>query len=366
MANIESKTNFNRGEFLVFLSVFALLAWQVTRPLMTSIIWAGMLAFMVSPIFGFLNRKSGGRWPGLSTLLTLAVLLLLFILPVIAIMISIGNETASIYSTIKTFVGSIEPGHLNNPAALIPSWTPAWADKYLREFLNNSQMTKAVLNQLSSLAADLIKRISTTIIQGASAFIFHAFVTLMTAFFFIRDGDSILAYIKSVTPLTPSEKKMFFYRCSSLLYSVIYGDLLTVAIQAVLGGLGWWFVGLGNPTFFGMLMFIFGLFPAGTIIVWLPGAIYLLATGETRGGIILFIWGAGIVSTIDNLLRPFLISGGNSGKGENVNSLLIFLGIFGGIIQWGFLGIFLGPLVLVLFMLVFDIYRIRWFRKPQD
>jgi predicted PurR-regulated permease PerM len=142
---------------------------------------------------------------------------------------------------------------------------------------------------------------------------------MMVSFFFIRDGAGIVEYIKSVTPLSEDEKDMFFSRTKKLLNSVIFGILLTVAIQAVLGGIGWWFVGLGSPAFFGMLMFFFGMFPAGTSVVWIPGGIYLILSGDVKGGIILLVWGAAVVGTVDNLLRPFLISGGK-GKDEEIYS----------------------------------------------
>ena len=158
---------------------------------------------------------------------------------------------------------------------------------------------------------------------------------------------------------------MFFSRTKKLLNSVIFGILLTVAIQAVLGGIGWWFVGLGSPAFFGMLMFFFGMFPAGTSVVWIPGGIYLILSGDVKGGIALLAWGAAVVGTVDNLLRPFLISGGK-GKGEEIPTLLVILGLFGGVIKWGFLGIFLGPLILVLFILIFDLYRSRCCLKKSE
>ena len=190
----------------------------------------------------------------------------------------------------------------------------------------------------------------------------------MVSFFFIRDGARIVEYVKSVTPLSEEEKIMFFTRTKKLLNSVIFGILLTVAIQAVLGGIGWWFVGLSSPAFFGMLMFFFGLFPAGTAIVWLPGGLYLILSGDIKGGIILIAWGSIVVGTIDNMLRPFLISGGNSnkGKGEEIPTLLVILGLFGGVIKWGFLGIFLGPLILVLFVMIFDLYRTRYLKGGGD
>ena len=97
----------------------------------------------------------------------------------------------------------------------------------------------------------------------------------------------------------------------------------------------------------------------GTAIVWLPGSIYLALSGDTKNALILFLWGACVVSMADNVLRPFFISGGGK-NGKEIPTLLIILGLFGGIMKWGFLGIFIGPLVLVLFITVCELYKKRW------
>ncbi len=109
------------------------------------------------------------------------------------------------------------------------------------------------------------------------------------------------------------------------------------------------------------------MFPAGTAVVWIPGGIYLILSGDIKGGIFLLAWGSIVVGTIDNFLRPFLISGGKgSGKDEEIPTLLVILGLFGGVIKWGFLGIFLGPIILVLFLLIFDLYRSRCCLKKNE
>ena len=231
-------------------------------------------------------------------------------------------------------------------------------------FLSDSAAVKAFVQNVAKWLGGFLTDISGRLIHGASSMLFNTMLTLMVSFFFIRDGGRMVDYLKSVTPLAEAERENFFCRTRSVLQSVVYGVLLTVMIQACLGGLGWWFVGLGNPAFFGMLMFFFGLFPAGTTVVWLPGAIYLFLTGDAKNGAILLIWGAAVVGMVDNALRPFLISGGKSG--EEIPTLTIILGLFGGVIAWGFIGIFLGPLVLVLFMVVFEIYRTRQLQKLES
>lgn len=350
----------DRAAFIFFMAVFALLAWQVTHPLMMAIIWAGMLSFIVQPAYRYLTDISGGRFRNIAAAAALCLVGILFIIPLIYIIASLGSEISKIIGIITDFISRNEISQTKDLVGLIPEWFPEWLQDYLKDFLLDSGSVRDFIQKTAQWTGGYLTNISKRLIHGASSILIEMILVMMVSFFFIRDGAGIVKYIKSVTPLSEEERTMFFARTKRLLNSVIFGILLTVAIQAVLGGIGWWFVGLGSPAFFGMLMFFFGMFPAGTSIVWIPGGIYLLLSGDIKGGIILLAWGSVVVGTIDNLLRPFLISGGkNRGKGEDIPTLLVIIGLFGGVIKWGFLGVFLGPLILVLFLLIFDLYRTR-------
>ncbi|MDD3672950.1 MAG: AI-2E family transporter, partial [Synergistaceae bacterium] len=335
----------DRTAFIFFMAVFAFLAWQVTHPLMMALIWAGMLSFIVQPVYRHLTDLSGGRFRNLSAAAALCLIAVLFIIPLIYIIASLGGEISKIIGVITDFISRNEINQTRDLVELIPEWFPEWLNDYLKDFLLDSGSVRGFVQKTAQWAGGNLTNISKRLIHGASSILVEMIVVMMVSFFFIRDGVKIIEYVKSVTPLSEEEKTMFFSRTKKLLNSVIFGIILTVAIQAILGGLGWWFVGLSTPAFFGMLMFFFGMFPAGTAVVWIPGGLYLILSGDIKGGILLLAWGSIVVGTIDNLLRPFLISGGKSkGKGEEIPTLLVILGLFGGVIKWGFLGVFLGPL----------------------
>ena len=324
---------------------------------MMAVVWAAMLSFTTFPMFPAINKFFKCRFPSLAAGVTMILLCLVVIVPLISVLTSLTGEAAVLASSASNFLSRLELGNLGDIADLLPAWLPDWVRDSIISFTKDSDSVKLAVSYAAKWAGTFLTALSKSMLAGASAFLVEIMVILMVSFFFIRDGEQIVAYVKSVFPLTDAEKHNFFRRAKNLLHALIFGILLTVAIQSILGALGWWFVGLANPAFFGMLMFFFGMFPAGTAIVWAPGAVYLLLSGDTREGIILLIWGTAVVGTVDNFLRPFLISGGNSG--EDIPTLLIIMGLFGGVMAWGFLGIFLGPLVLVLFTLVFDIYRTR-------
>jgi predicted PurR-regulated permease PerM len=154
-------------------------------------------------------------------------------------------------------------------------------------------------------------------------------------------------------PLTESERENIIERSAKMLRAVVYGIVVTAAIQGSLGGLGWWFVGLAHPVLFGFFMFITGMIPfVGTPVIWVPGALSLFVGGDYTGGLILLGWGIGVVSMVDNFIRPVFISGESK-----IHMLVIFVGIFGGLLNWGFLGLFIGPLILSLGIFLLDLYR---------
>jgi predicted PurR-regulated permease PerM len=134
--------------------------------------------------------------------------------------------------------------------------------------------------------------------------------------------------------------------------AVFYGVFMTSAVQGLLGGVGWWMVGLPSPLTAGFTMFFFSLLPTGTVLVWGPGAVYLLIQGHPFKAAILALWGIAIVGAIDNFLRPFFISGRT-----HMHSLLVFFGVLGGLAAYGIGGLFLGPLLITLFLFLVQVIR---------
>lgn len=330
---------------------------------MSPLIWAAMLSFCIHPIYRQVNSLTGQRFPSLSAAATLTLLLICFAIPCFFILASLTKEVSQIAAWTTNIIDKMQLGQIKDPVELIPTWFPFWIKEQLVAFLKDSSALREVIQKIAEWSGTALTSLSKVLVRRASTFFFNIIVVAMVTFFFIRDGSSIIKNFKGVLPLNEKERDIFYQKGKKLLNSVIFGVIISVAIQAVLGGIGWWFCKLPNPSFFGVLMFIFGLFPAGTSIVWIPGAIYLILIGNIKAGIILLIWGTLIVGTVDNFLRPLLISGGKNG-GE-IPTLLVIIGLFGGVFAWGFIGIFLGPITLVLFTIVFDIYKNRSIKREK-
>ena len=186
--------------------------------------------------------------------------------------------------------------------------------------------------------------------------VYNLLIIFISYFFLVRDGHLILNYTKDIVPLAEEEQIKFMIRGKDTLRGVVYGVTLTAVVQGMLGAIGWWFVDLPAPLLFGSLMAFLAIIPfVGTPSVWLPGTIYLLIIEQYKYALILLLWGVFVVSMIDNFMRPKFIS-----DRANISTFLVFIGAFGGIMAWGFIGLFVGPLILSLSAFFLDSYREMW------
>jgi predicted PurR-regulated permease PerM len=209
---------------------------------------------------------------------------------------------------------------------------------------------------LKKIAAFLLG-FSTAILKNFFLMIIKLVLMVITLFFLYRDGEAFLQRFLSVIPLEEAESDALLDTVRRVLSAVIYGILLTCLVQGILGGIGFWFSGLPSPILFGALMAVAALVPVvGTALIWLPGALWLFARGEVVMGIVLLAWGMIVVGMIDNLLRPLFISGR-----AHLSLFIIALGVLGGVFAFGPLGVVTGPIILALFLAVFEIYARRVF-----
>ena len=167
-------------------------------------------------------------------------------------------------------------------------------------------------------------------------------MTLLTAFFFYRHGDELVAQVRRVLRRLggePVERALDLVGVT--VRAVVYGVLVTALAQGCLAGLAYWVLGVSRAVLLGSLTAILALTPVGPPLVWLPVAIWLFSTGPAWKGVALILWSVLVVGTVDNLLRPLLIGGE-----AQIPFLLLLFGVLGGAAAFGLLGLFLGPVVL--------------------
>lgn len=187
---------------------------------------------------------------------------------------------------------------------------------------------------------------------GTAEFLLDLFVMMYAMFFFLRDGPAILEKIFYYMPLSHEDEERMLHRFVSVTRATVKGTLIIGLLQGTLAGIAFWPAGIDGAAFWGTIMVILSIVPGiGAALVWVPGVIYLFITGHTTAAILLAAWCAGVVGTIDNVLRPMLV-----GKDAKMPDLLILVGTLGGIFFFGPIGFVIGPIVCGLFLTAWDIY----------
>jgi len=343
-----------RGVAIPFIAIFALLTvlvYTVTSPLFHALAWSALLSFFAMPLYRWFHRRVlGGHLANVAATLTTGAILLLIVLPAVGLGAVIANEFVRLYATfMENYLRAGGSFDIQELSAFLPKDYVAmvlpWFSKY--PFLQD------LAGKAGGWLAGLLADVSRGLLQQTLYVGWELVIIIVASFFMVRDGHIILDYIRDILPLPEVERSRFFERARVLLQSVIYGVTLTAAVQAMLGTLAWWYLGLPSPLLFGVLMFILAMIPfVGTPVLLLPGAAYLFFSGHPQAGLIMASWSLGVVSMVDNFIGPIFIS-----EGSGAHILMVFMGVIGGLAAWGFLGLFLGPLVLALFIFLLDSYR---------
>ena len=171
---------------------------------------------------------------------------------------------------------------------------------------------------------------------------------MVTVLFLYRDGESLLRQLRQVLRrLVGARIEGYLGAVGATTKAVVYGLVLTALAQGVLAGLGYWVAGVNAPVLLAALTALIALIPFGTPFVWGSIGVWLLLNGQTAAGFGLLLWGALVVSWVDNLVRPMVISGAS-----RVPFLLVMFGVLGGVAAFGLIGLFVGPVILAVMMAV--------------
>jgi predicted PurR-regulated permease PerM len=280
------------------------------------------------------------------------LMIALLVVPTLGAGVITSREAIGLFGRLTDLLGGIDASRGLSLEVLFP-------DVIVKELLplfEKYPILKDGIQQLSSWGTSTMLRLSRDFLGNIVTLLYHQIIIFIAFYFLLRDGHVLLGYFKDIIPLLSVERDEFMHRADVVLRAVVFGVVVTAGVQGVLGALGWWFVGLSSPLLAGALMALLAMIPfVGTPTVWIPGSIYLFLIGNVKNGIILILWGLCVVSTVDNFLRPYFIS-----EKAKMSTLLIFFGAFGGLAAWGFIGLFVGPLILSLFVFSMDSYRKAW------
>lgn len=349
-----------RPERLLFLALCALAAYlmfQVFRPFLAGFAWSIVLVVTFYPLYTRLCRLLRG-WEWVAAAALSAFLAAFFVVPAVLVVVKVGQGITQLYDWLRLEPGA-EPRELLGPEQL--AWWTAFQEGVGRYVdLSGIDPKAAALDTLQTLGKALAARTG-AFLSNAIASLLTLTVVLITTAVLFHDGPALLQAARRLVPLPAADREDVFRRLEEVTRAVFVGVLMTAAVQAALGTVGWAVVGLPWAVTFGAAMFFCALLPAGTVLVWGPGAAWLLLSGHPWRALALALWGAVVVGTADNLLRPLLI-----GRGLRIPTLLVFFGILGGMMAFGLLGLFLGPLVVTLFLFLVEVARREFFREAHS
>jgi len=335
--------------FAVFLFLLAQL-YALLSLFLVPLIWAVILVLTFYPLYTLLLHLLQHRATLTSLLMTLLILLLVAV-PVFFFSSVLTNQALDLYRQIREAAQSGE----------LQRFLSGWRDTRLGHLWQQwgPQVTETELD-LPGLALRAANATSQFVVSQASVvarnlfvFLFDFLVMSFSLFFLFRDGEGFYRTLRDLIPMEPEHKDEIFRRFYETVSAVVQGMVATAVAQGVLAGIGFWAVGMPFSFFLACASAFFSLLPlGGAAVVWGPCVIYLAASGLWGRAVILLAYGAVIVSGIDNILKPLIIGGRTK-----LPTLFLFFGILGGLKAYGFLGIFLGPVVLATILVFVNIYK---------
>lgn len=337
--------------FILLLTFFSFyLLYRILQPFLVPLLWALLLAIVCFPFSQKLHQILKEKRVLSSAIMTFLVFLVI-LLPAGFLIVSLAQEVIDFYHWLE---GLIRAGDLQNFLQKLGQWRIVrWTLERLGPYidLKRVDLMSLLLKNVQQIGTFLLNQTS-TILKGVSSFIIGFFFTLLSLYYFFKDGERLWLKLKEMIPLPPRERDFIILRFKEMVYAAIFGGLLIAFIQGLLGGLSFWVLGLPSPVFWGTTMAFLSFIPiGGTALIWGPAAFFLLFQGAFFKGAILLGLGIFIIGMVDNFLRPYFMS-----AKTNIHPLLLFFAVLGGIQAFGMIGVVGGPIIVTLFLTLIEIY----------
>jgi predicted PurR-regulated permease PerM len=334
---MEDRGQIARMVGLAAAAVLAAACFLVLRPFISSLLWAIILVYCTWPAFRFLTNRVRLK-PGMAALVMVLLEFTLVVLPILLAAPTRREDIEDIRGLIERGItaGPPEVGRLLERLPLVGQRLAEWWNAVAFDMTGVLETVQPYAGTIAQAALSILL----ALLSGLAEVI----VAILLAFFFYRDGPAIAAYAQMLLRRLAGERADRLWDLSAnVTTGVVYGLLGTAVAQGFLTALGLWISGVPRPVLLGVIAGVISILPVGAPVVWLPAAIWLFATGETGWGIFLVLYGALGISSVDNVIRPWLIA-----RGADLPLLLTILGALGGVFAFGFLGLFLGPVLLAL------------------
>lgn len=316
------------------------LCYRVAEPFLPALTWTLALAVLFAPLQRWLESKL--KHATLAAFICVLAIGMIVVVPGAFVAQRIVTEAAKGAELIETKVKS---GEWRRTIESQPRLAP---------------LAKTIERQIDlpgavEAFATWLRNTAMSIVRGSIYQVIGLYLTFYLFFFMLRDRGLALESLRSLSPLTVLEMNRLCTRVSDTIFATVYGTLAVSGAQGLLGGLMFWWLGLPAPLLWGVIMALLAVVPVlGAFVIWIPAALFLALEGNWGKALILTIWGAAVVGTIDNLLHPILV-----GNRLKLHTVLAFIAVVGGLVLFGPAGLIMGPVVLTITIEFLKIWRSR-------
>ncbi len=328
------------------------LAFMVLREFSLTLIWALIIAYVMWPPYRLLRRRLKNHNTASAAVMT-AIIAAIFSLTIYWLAGLLQNELAIAYQSIA--------GNLENENYRLPDFIRhiPWLGNYLQDLIDRLNSDRAGLAaQIAQWAKQWLGDFA-KFLGGIGQYLIKLGVILVTVFFCFRDGDEAVAQLhEGLVRFLGKYQHVYLQAAGQTTRAVVYGLVLAALGQGLLAGLGYAVAGVKAPVLFGAVTSLLAMVPMGATLIWVPLSLGLILTDQFWPGIGLFLWGLLVVSTVDNIIRPLVISGSSQ-----VPFLVVMFGVLGGLSAFGAVGLFLGPVILAVLLSVWQAW-IKQQRQP--
>ena len=330
-------SRFEQYARIVAIALLVFGCFLILRPFLGAILFAGVLCLSTWPLFVWLRDRLRGRaW--LAAMLLVLAMTLAIALPVGLAAQSLIVHSADVVEAVRNFID--QRTTLTLPAFIrdLPL-VGSWLDQYWQILMQSQAEVVALAKRFAEPAKALLGAMGGAVGQG----LVQILIAIFVAYFFYRDGDRVRALLlEAMARLAGREHGgALAVTAQNAVKGVVYGLLGTALAQALVAVVGFLIAGVPAAFVLGALTFVLSLVPMGPVFAWGGAAIWLYANDQTGWAIFMVIYGVAVISSVDNFVKPILMS-----RAGGLSMLLVVLGVFGGAIAFGFIGLFVGPALL--------------------
>lgn len=315
---------------LVFTGCFIIL-----RPFLTAVLWAGILTFSTWPVYVWLKTLLRGRRTLAASIMTIAIGILL-VAPFVIVAAGLADNSVMLVAAARRVIdhGLPDPPLWLSQLPLVGS--------SLEEYWRSLAHDGAALVEEARRLLPALRRVSFVVGEALGFGLVQLGLSVFLAFFLYREGESVAAQLRGVgSRLVGERAQRLFEVAGGTVISVVYGILGTALAQGLLAGIGLAIAGVPAAPLLGLAVFFLSIVPVGPPLVWVSASAWLLWNDQVGWAIFMALWGFFVISSVDNVIKPWLIS-----RGARLPFATVLLGVAGGALSFGFIGVFIGPTLL--------------------